>query len=96
MHGLRPQVHADTETMTDNTTTDSDVVEQQHSGASIKAKLKRGTGTRDQDTIVIKGKGTDAEEAIENFQDCLDAAWEREWGYQLRGFQAECGGEGDE
>lgn len=62
-----------------------EIHENQASGVSITAKLKRGDGTRDQDTIKIKAKGTTAEEAIAN----MDATLERadEWADDLRAIQ---------
>lgn len=63
------------------------IVENQASGVSITAKLKRGTGTRDQDEIKIKAKGTTAEEAVENMNDAMDAA--EEWADDLRAIQPE-------
>jgi phosphotransferase system HPr-like phosphotransfer protein len=62
-----------------------DVVENQATGVSITAKLKRGTGTRDQDEIRIKAKGRDAEEAADE----LDAVLERvdEWAAEFRAVQ---------
>lgn len=62
-----------------------DTIENTASGVSITAKLKRGSGTRDQDTIKIKAKGTTAEEAIENMDATL--AKSDEWADQLRGIQ---------
>jgi len=62
-----------------------ETVENVASGVSITAKVKRGSGTRDQDTIKIKAKGTDAAEAIEE----MDAVLERadEWADDLRDVQ---------
>jgi len=65
----------------------TNVVENQASGVSITAKLKRGTGTRDQDEIKIKAKGTTAEEAVENMNDAMNAA--EEWADDLRSVQPE-------
>jgi len=64
-----------------------EVREQQASGVSITAKCKRGTGTRDQDTIKIKAKGTTAEEAADN----MDAILEKvdTWADALRAVQPE-------
>lgn len=60
-----------------------------HTGVSITGKIKRGTDTRDQDEIHLKGKGEDAEEAIQEFEEALTAAEERDWDARLRALQAE-------
>lgn len=60
-----------------------------HVGASIKAKVKRGTGTRDQDELVIKGKGEDAAEAAQEFEEALSQAEEQGWSDRLRALQPE-------
>jgi len=64
---------------------DAETVENVASGVSITAKLKRGSGTRDQDEIKIKAKGTTAEEAVENMDAVLDEA--EEWAADLREVQ---------
>lgn len=64
---------------------DKEVHENQASGVSITAKLKRGEGTRDQDEIKIKAKGTTAEEAIENMEQVIDEA--EAWADDLRAIQ---------
>lgn len=74
--------------MTDD---DVDTVENVASGVSVTAKLKRGSGTRDQDTIKIKAKGRTAEEAIENMDAVLNRA--DEWADDLRAVQPEEGGD---
>lgn len=68
-------------------------IENTHTGVSIKAKIKRGTGTRDQDELVIKGKGADAEEAAEEFEESLEAAESGSWAERLRQIEA---GDSDE
>lgn len=55
-----------------------------HTGVSIVGKVKRGEDTRDQDEIKIKGKGADAAEAIEDFEETLTAAEENGWAERLR------------
>lgn len=59
----------------------------EQSGVEIKAKLKRGTDTRDQDTLVIKARGSDAQEATEQFDDALSNICG--WANGLRGVQPE-------
>jgi len=58
-------------------------------GVSIVAKVKRGSGTRDQDELKIKGKGETAEEAGEEFEDDLTMAEENNWSDRLRAIQPE-------
>jgi hypothetical protein len=62
-----------------------EVVENQASGVSITAKLKRGTGTRDQDEIKVKAKGTTADEARANMAAVLPKV--EQWADELRGVQ---------
>lgn len=64
------------------------------SGAKIRGKLKRGTGTRDQDEIVIEGRGATAAEAVQDFEAALAAAEERGWADRLRDLQPD--GDGDD
>ncbi|MFB6179551.1 MAG: hypothetical protein ABEI77_07510 [Halorientalis sp.] len=64
---------------------DREIIENQASGVSITAKLKRGTGTRDQDEIKVKAKGSTADEARENMRDVLPAV--ESWAEELRGIQ---------
>ena len=49
-----------------------EIVERFDTGASIEVAITRGTGTRDQDKWRIKGKGRDAEEALEEFETELE------------------------
>lgn len=68
--------------------TESDeTIENVASGVSITAKLKRGTGTRDQDTLKIKAKGKTAEEAAQNMDETLESV--DEWAEQFRSIQPE-------
>jgi|AntDeeMetageno50_2_1112565.scaffolds.fasta_scaffold02893_4 hypothetical protein len=68
--------------------------EQIHSGVSITAKLKRGSGTRDQDEIKIKAKGRNADHAAAEMDQVLEHA--DGWSEQLRKIQpADAGEEGD-
>lgn len=64
---------------------DAETVENVASGVSITTKLKRGSGTRDQDEIKIKAKGKTAEEAVENMDTVLEEA--EEWADDLREVQ---------
>ena len=53
-------------------TDDPDRIERTDIGASVEARLKRGTGTRDEDQITIKAKGETAEEAAAEFEYLLE------------------------
>jgi len=82
--------------MTDDTTADDSGTEYEHgekrpldSGAKIRAKVKRGTGTRDQDTLLLEGRGEDAEEAAAEFEAALSQAESDGWADRLRELQAE-------
>ena len=54
------------------------------SGAKIRAKVKRGTGTRDQDEIVIEGRGATAAEAADDFERALSRAEDKNYADRLR------------
>lgn len=69
-----------------------DTREQIHTGVSITAKIKRGSGTRDQDEINIKAKGRDAEHAAAQMDRVLERA--EEWSEQLREVQPDAGDAG--
>lgn len=56
-------------------------------GTKIRAKVKRGTGTRDQDELLIEGRGESAEEAAEDFEAALSMAEEEGWTDRLRALQ---------
>jgi hypothetical protein len=71
--------------MTDETP-DTDRIERTDIGASIEARLKRGTGTRDEDTITVKGKGETAEEAAAEFEYLLEK-YEAEYSDRCRSIQ---------
>ncbi|WP_137288815.1 DUF7389 domain-containing protein [Natronorubrum halophilum] len=62
-----------------------DTREQIHTGVSITAKIKRGSGTRDQDEIKIKAKGRNAAHAAAEMDQVLEYA--DEWSDQLRAVQ---------
>ena len=63
------------------------------SGAKIRAKVKRGTGTRDQDEIVIEGRGATAAEAADDFERALSRAEAKDYADRLRALGN--GGEGE-
>jgi hypothetical protein len=63
-------------------------------GVKVRAKVKRGTATRDQDEILIEGRGENAIEAAAEFQSALQMAEQNDWSERLRDMQAE--GDGDE
>jgi len=67
-------------------TPESDRIERTDIGASIEARLKRGTATRDEDTITIKGKGATAEEAAAEFEYLLEK-YEAEYSDRCRNLQ---------
>jgi hypothetical protein len=58
-------------------------------GVKLRAKLTRGNGTRDQDTLLIEGRGEDAEEAAADFEEALTETEERGWAQRLRDLQPE-------
>ncbi|MDQ2074976.1 hypothetical protein RBH20_20865 [Haloarcula sp. H-GB4] len=63
-------------------------VERTDIGCSMEARLKRGTGTRDEDAVTIKAKGETAEETIAEFYTLLEEH-EQEIGGRLRDVQPE-------
>lgn len=58
-------------------------------GVKIRAKVKRGTDTRDQDEVLIEGRGENAAEAAEEFDAALNEAEARDWSQRLRDMQPE-------
>jgi len=74
---------------------DVERVERTDVGASLAVEFKRGTGTRDQDKWTVKGKGENAEEAIENFERELEEV-EDEFAQRVRDLQVEVTEEDDE
>ena len=56
-------------------------------GVKVRGKVKRGTGTRDQDELLIEGRGENAEKAAQDFERTLTAAEEAEWTDRLRALQ---------
>jgi len=67
-------------------TDDPDRIERTDIGASVEARLKRGTGTRDEEMIKIKGKGETAEEAADEFEYLLEK-YESEYSDRCRNIQ---------
>ena len=57
------------------------------SGVKVRGKVKRGTGTRDQDELLIEGRGATAAEAAEDFEATLQRAEEQSWAQRLRDLQ---------
>jgi len=55
----------------------------------LKTKIKRGTGTRDQDEINIKVKASDPQEAAEKLHDTVVAVGEKDTVDKLRETQPE-------
>jgi len=53
-------------------------INESHDKIRLKTQLKRGTGTRDQDTHDIKARGETPEEAAENLSDALAELEERD------------------
>jgi hypothetical protein len=62
-------------------------------GCKVTAKLKRGTGTRDQDVINLKARGETAEDAAEEFEALLSHLSESGWSDRLRAVQPDEDGE---
>lgn len=56
-------------------------------GTEIRAKIKRGEDTRDQDELVIKGRGVNAQEAADDFEQALERAEDGDWADRLRDIQ---------
>lgn len=73
----------------DETETDYDLGEKtpMTHGVKIRGKVKRGEGTRDQDELVIEGRGECAAEAVADFEAALKAAEDRDWADRLRDMQ---------
>ena len=53
-------------------------------GTEIRATITRGNDTRDQDKFTIKGRGSNAQEAAEDFDQALSEAEERDFADRLR------------
>ena len=58
----------DESTESNEQTTRTEYVERSDVGVSLTVKLKRGTGTRDQDEIIAKAKGKTLEDAREDME----------------------------
>jgi len=76
------------DSMTDNTETRHTVSESADK-IVLKADVKRGTGTRDQDKINVKVKGDDPEETAERLAQTLAALEAEGVAQTLRGTQPE-------
>jgi hypothetical protein len=64
-----PPSRADDESAESNEqTTRTEYVERSDIGVSLTVKLKRGTGTRDQDEVIAKAKGKTLEDAREDME----------------------------
>jgi len=72
---------------------DTDTETRVSDGEKVVAKLKRGTGTRDQDSLKLVGRGETAAEAAADFEALLEAAESRSWSDRLRALQPTEGGE---
>jgi hypothetical protein len=70
-------------------------VERTDFGCSMEARMKRGTGTRDEDSMTIKSKGETAEETIAEFYKLLEE-YEQEISGRLRDVQPEADEAGKE
>ncbi len=60
------------DTEPDATSDSVEKVERTDFGCSMEARMKRGTGTRDEDSMTIKSKGETAEETIAEFYKLLE------------------------
>ena len=58
-------------------------------GVKIRAKVKRGTDTRDQDTLLIEGRGATADDAADEFEAALSRAEANDYAERLRDLQAD-------
>lgn len=67
--------------------TDGDTQTRVSDGEKVVGKVKRGTGTRDQDTLKLVGRGETAAEAAADFEGLLAEAEERGWTDRLRALQ---------
>jgi hypothetical protein len=64
-----PPSRADDESAESNEqTTRTEYVERSDVGVSLTVKLKRGTGTRDQDEVIAKAKGKTLEDARQDME----------------------------
>ena len=64
-----PPSRADDESAESNEqTTRTEYVERSDIGVSLTVKLKRGTGTRDQDEVIAKAKGKTLEDARQDME----------------------------
>ena len=64
----QPSRADDESTEASEQTTRTEYVERSDVGVSLTVKLKRGTGTRDQDEVIAKAKGKTLEDAREDME----------------------------
>jgi hypothetical protein len=58
-------------------------------GVKLRAKVKRGSGTRDQDTLLIEGRGATADDAADEFEAALSRAEANDYADRLRALQGD-------
>jgi hypothetical protein len=66
-------------------------INESHDKIRLQTKLKRGTGTRDQDTHTLKARGETPAEAAENLDECLSELEERGFFDRARAVENEDG-----
>ena len=66
--------------------TSDKTIERYDTGASVSVDVSRGTGTRDQEKWTFKGKGRNAQEALEELETQLDA-FEQHFAERVRNIQ---------
>ena len=64
----QPSRADDESTAASDQTTRTEYVERSDVGVSLTVKLKRGTGTRDQDEVIAKAKGKTLEDARQDME----------------------------
>ena len=75
--------------MSDDTTTTTHRVSESADKITLKAEVKRGGGTRDQDKGTIKAKGNTPETVADDIEATLDELENRDIFERLRGTQPE-------
>lgn len=51
---------------------DKEIIEETRTGVTVTVKSKRGTGTRDQDTVTVQGQYDDINDARDHIDDLND------------------------
>lgn len=51
---------------------DKEIIEETRTGVTVTVKSKRGTGTRDQDTVTVEGQYDDINDARDHIDDLND------------------------